>query len=1031
MRYITWLCVCALLALRVPCLGDSRPAVPSVEVIIGPAAPRLERFAATELCDYLAKLFGARAFPSRRMTDSAALVFLIGSAQTNPAVAEASAKRSLPALTDQGLLLKGVEYKGRPALLVCGGSPRATLWAVYELVERWGVRYLTDRDVLPDKMLELRLPDLNVVMEPISRIRAHPTIQDYAPSGESWGIADFRVLINQLAKLKFTRMNIYAFGYQPYLRLEHGGIRRSSGTLWYGYHYPLTPDMIGRELFEDAPEFWNPDLPLNGTQDQLLAAAERQVHNLIEYAHSRGMECDVFAPTTDFPPEFAPLLKQATASDQLTVRPDRNTPADDPNAVELAAAVLRATVNSYPEADRVAVAMPETRQWLGDYERAWQVLDGKYKISQVRSLADTLAAAANRKGSRRWPGQAGVDQVKADITALCFYDRLLNDKQLLKQTLRPDVRVVYLEPAEELYSLLDRVLPAGSELGIHPENQPEDFLPRAELLSALNTKAIPGFMHITLDDDAVGLMPQFRPSVLHKAVRELQRRGWSGFVARERFPGDHDAILAYLARAGWDAEATPDAVIADLVRAICGEESVADLTTALRELESATLNLARNGIGFSYYVPDMMMKFWTPQPAPGYLTDLQQQYTRALEAARSAQSKSGPQGRWYPDFWVGRLEFSLGYANAAAAMHRGATAERDGKLTEAQSEAQTAYEGVRAGVESYARVARNRTDLGAIAVMNEYALRPLQAKLTAIGDKIAKRQSLEKKMSTKIEMQPYEWKGFYAEMRARYACPHDAGLCVDLRAPWMSGDERLILRTSEIVGYDTGYLYDDHFPTQEQQGRGKSYKHIPFQMSTDKAPLEMSADCVVPDKGRFTWKLVAHEDYVDIELSVRNDLRETMKYVDWYFCPVAFEAGTAGDPTLERTFLFDGSKLRRLSELSGVGKGEEMFRVTGPRGSGGFIPPLHAGLTRSPVEAKAPIILIQNSEAAYTVALAFERAHSIFSSTGNRCFHADPFFGLEVEPGEERRVRGRLYLMKGTPEDVLARFQKEFPMAAQ
>ena len=44
---------------------------------------------------------------------------------------------------------------------------------------------------------------------------------------------------------------------------------------------------------------------------------------------------------------------------------------------------------------------------------------------------------------------------------------------------------------------------------------------------------------------------------------------------------------------------------------------------------------------------------------------------------------------------------------------------------------------------------------------------------------------------------------------------HDAGLCAEARAGWMPEGERLILRTSEIVGYEGGYLYDDHFPAEE------------------------------------------------------------------------------------------------------------------------------------------------------------------------------------------------------------------------
>jgi len=67
-----------------------------------------------------------------------------------------------------------------------------------------------DRDILPEHMAPFEVPDLDVVMEPCFGIRAHPSIQDYASSGESWGMADFRPLIAQLAKMKFSRLNIFA-----------------------------------------------------------------------------------------------------------------------------------------------------------------------------------------------------------------------------------------------------------------------------------------------------------------------------------------------------------------------------------------------------------------------------------------------------------------------------------------------------------------------------------------------------------------------------------------------------------------------------------------------------------------------------------------------------------------------------------------------------------------------------------------------------------------------------------------------------
>lgn len=280
----------------------------------------------------------------------------------------------------------------------------------------------------------------------------------------------------------------------------------------------------------------------------------------------------------------------------------------------------------------------------------------------------------------------------------------------------------------------------------------------------------------------------------------------------------------------------------------------------------------------------------------------------------------------------------------------------------------------------------------------------------------------------KIELHPYHWTTSpYTRHRETNATRHDDGLCIDLRAPWFGKGERLILRTSEIVGFDTGYLYDDHFPTQEQNGRGKDYKHIRFHWNTERAPDELSADCKVPGKDRFQLRLTARQDYVDISLSVRNDLNRAMKYVDWYFCPVAYEAASINDPTQQRTWLFDGKRLRTLAEKIRGLPAEEMYLVGGPRGSGGFIPPLHAAHPRGVVEAKSPIVVVQNVFGTHAVAIAFERRHSIFSSQGNGCFHADPYFGQDIKSGEKRTVRGRLYLAQGSPQDIVTRFQRDFP----
>ncbi len=724
---------CLLLALGVFWLGSvpawaSEQAPASATVVIGQSTPQLEQFAARELCGYLEKLFGLKVAPVQQGSVSSRIAFLVGSPATNSAIPTTA----FPEVSDQGIVLRTVTAGGHTALIVGGGSPRATLWAVYELAERWGVRYLVRGDVLPEKK-ELDLPELDVVMEPILRVRAHPTIQDFASSGESWAAADFFRLIDQLAKLKFSRINVYPYGWQPYLHYELKGIQRKSAWLWYDYHYPITPDMPGRELFGDATEFWNPDLPLNADYESFIEAGLKLGRALVLHAKSRGMEVAVSAPTTDFTPEFAPLLKGAERSgirSGLTIVPGAETPLDDPQLAALALTTLKATIDTYPEADYVTVWMPEVRQWTGEYERAWKALDARHGISRIRSLEQIFAAASQRRGSE--VGRERVmNEIKGDIASLYFYERLLKDSQVLETTRRPDMKFMYWGVSEELFPIVDRILPAGWEIGVMPSNQPVRLLRRIEVLKELPAQN-PGVLDLTIDDDNLGMVPQLTPKWLSRIVQVLKRNRWAGFTARERFPFDHDWPLAYLSRAAWHEDVTPDEVARDQLGAVCGSGCAEEMLDAFQEIEWVTTLLADANRNFSKERPGTLMKYWRPGPVPTYLAAVRSGYERARSAVRRAQSKSTPAGTSYLDFWQGRLEFAVGFTDTVQNVHQAGAAEMVNDYSTSLKHAQEGLESLRRGLEAYASVADSPTDRGAIAMLGEFAYRPLRAKIAEL-----------------------------------------------------------------------------------------------------------------------------------------------------------------------------------------------------------------------------------------------------------------------------------------------------------
>ena len=276
-------------------------------------------------------------------------------------------------------------------------------------------------------------------------------------------------------------------------------------------------------------------------------------------------------------------------------------------------------------------------------------------------------------------------------------------------------------------------------------------------------------------------------------------------------------------------------------------------------------------------------------------------------------------------------------------------------------------------------------------------------------------------MEPDILIRPYRWTGDYAKWRQEGNAVHDAGLCADVRAAWMAPDERIIIRSCEVVGYPEAFLYDDHLPPAEPEGRGKHYQHTSFQWDTTNAPEQLSADCIVEGKGRFTPVLRAKADYIDINLSVRNDLAGSMGPINWAFCVISLESQTLRNPEHERTFIFDGDRLRSFLEING-GAGIYLCQVAGGIR---YTPDVHKTLPQSTVEAQESVVILEGRSGRHTAALGFDQSYKSFGCIGNMCFHMDPSFGT-LSAGEEKRMHGRLYLIEGNADDAFQRYLRDF-----
>ena len=687
-------------------------ALPAITIVIGTQAPELERFAARELRAMLERLFRIEASLATRPGEGDAPLILVGSPQTNPLMAPLK----WPNVSDQGLVLRRSQA-ARPTLVVGGGSPVATLWAVYELGENLGVRYLHYRDAYPPRQAWKELPELDRVMEPNMRIRCWRLVNDLPHGPVSWSLEENHRFLRQIAKMKYNRIHVALWPHQPNIHYTFRGMPKPPGVLFFGFRYPIDDDTVGGEKFSGMKVFTNPELVGADSPQEVQQRLTALVRGILKQARQLGMQTGLSIQPFSWPREFIKVLPGSKPHRQLgnlIASTGSNQSMDDPGLREMVTTIVRAYVRTYPNVDYIHIGMPEHRSWVDQAEPAYERLDEQYNLADLGSY-EQLCARARGRTTFAGGGSRVETMLKGDLSSLWFFDSLLREKELLR---RPDgsghIKLVYSHVVEELFPLVARILPPGGEVRGFIDYTASRVLRRLDLLRQTPPGEVPSSLIFTLADDNVGILPQLATGSLHTLMGELRRSGWAGFYTRYWTIGDLDPTIHYLARASWDPSMTPRRAYIDQVQQLSGRESVEPALKAFLIIEQITLGLDQHGLGFGFPVSRMMKKHYEAQGLSAELKEDQKLYRRALEFMSKARRLSRPDGHDYLD--------------AAEAFGATARALEKGNQAQALVQAESAYRAIRDALEAYAAVARDHGDLGSIAAMNEYCYRPIRDK---------------------------------------------------------------------------------------------------------------------------------------------------------------------------------------------------------------------------------------------------------------------------------------------------------------
>ena len=114
-------------------------------------------------------------------------------------------------LEPQAYSLKTVATGACEIVLVVGGDDVGTLYGAYRLVEHLGVRFYLHGDVIPDRKIKLRFPDLAEESRPLFKLRGIQPFHDFPEGPDWWNRDDYLAVISQLPKLRMNFIGLHTY----------------------------------------------------------------------------------------------------------------------------------------------------------------------------------------------------------------------------------------------------------------------------------------------------------------------------------------------------------------------------------------------------------------------------------------------------------------------------------------------------------------------------------------------------------------------------------------------------------------------------------------------------------------------------------------------------------------------------------------------------------------------------------------------------------------------------------------------------
>ncbi|MFN0079490.1 MAG: PQQ-binding-like beta-propeller repeat protein [Prosthecobacter sp.] len=161
--------------------------------------------------------------------------------------------------------------------------------------------------------------------------------------------------------------------------------------------------------------------------------------------------------------------------------------------------------------------------------------------------------------------------------------------------------------------------------------------------------------------------------------------------------------------------------LSDLVTPMCGEGVAERLWLGFQAIDKASQLIAQHDPKLGVPAPDMLLRHLNSKAAlPAWLTEVKTLYTTAMNEMYRANTRAREGSRSFTLYNAKRLEFTFHFISGIESLYKS-----HDPATRAES-LEAAMESIYNALNSYSDVARDSTDRGAIALLNEHGYRALR-----------------------------------------------------------------------------------------------------------------------------------------------------------------------------------------------------------------------------------------------------------------------------------------------------------------